>query len=82
MQDWPQHAIGEAVVEFLIVVLAQVDGRVSYVVLRDGFDGARCVFGDAAAPAKPQAAMPLECRPNCHFEPAGTCPSIRHTDPV
>jgi hypothetical protein len=26
--------------------------------------------------------MPLECRPNCYFESAGTCPSIRHTDSV
>ena len=25
MQDRPQHAVGEAVVEFLVVVLAQID---------------------------------------------------------
>ena len=36
MQDRPQHAVGETVVEFLIVVLAQIDGGVSDVVVRDG----------------------------------------------
>ena len=33
MQDRPQHAVGEAVVEFLVVVLAQIDGGVSDVVV-------------------------------------------------
>jgi len=50
--------------------------------VRHGFDGARRIFGDAAAPTKPQAAVPLERWPNSYFEPAGACPSIRHSNPV
>ena len=82
MQDRPQHAVGEAVVEFLLVVLAQVDGRVSDVVVRDGLDGAGCILGDATAPAKPKAAVSLERRADRHFEPAGPCRAIRYADPV
>ena len=36
MQDRPQHAVGEAVVVFLVVVLAQIDGDVGDVVVLDG----------------------------------------------
>jgi hypothetical protein len=82
MQDRPQHAVGKAVVEFLIVVLAQVNCRVGDVVVRDGFDGARCIFGDAAAPAKPQATVPLERRPNRNFEPAGRAARSGTANPV
>ncbi len=35
MQNRPQHAVGEAVVEFLVVILAQIDGGVGDVVVLD-----------------------------------------------
>src|SRR5215475_5763526 len=80
MQDWPQHAVGKAVVEFLVVVFAQIYCCVGNIVLRDRFQRAWGVFGNAAAPAEPEAAVPLQRRPDCHFKPAGSRAAIRNAN--
>src|ERR1035437_9169190 len=58
MQDRPQHTIGEAVVKFLVIVLAQTDGDVGDVVVLDRLGRSRIVFGNVPAPAEPDAAPP------------------------
>ena len=71
MQNRPQHAVGEAVVEFLVVVLAQIDGGVSDVVVFDDLGRPRIVVGRAPAPAEPKSAALAQRRPDRDFEPAG-----------
>src|SRR5689334_9213261 len=82
MQNRPQHAIGESVVKFLIVILAQIDSRVSDVVVGDGLHSARHIFRNASAPAKPETAMPLERGSDRHFESTGPSATIRYTNSV
>src|SRR5689334_22446643 len=55
MQDRPQYPIGETVVKFLIVILAEIDRGKGDVLVRDRFHGPRQIFGDASAPAEPEA---------------------------
>src|ERR1700745_698399 len=82
VQNRPQHAVCESVVEFLIVILAQIECGVSRVVVGDGLHIARHIFRDAPAPAKPEAAMPLERGSDRHFEPAGPSAAIRDATSV
>src|SRR4249920_3982512 len=82
VQNRPQHSIGEAVVEFLVVVLAEVDGGVGNIVVRDRFDRPRPVFSNAPAPAEPEAAMPLKRRSDRHLEPTGPRAAIRNRNSV
>ena len=82
MQDRPQHTVGKAVVEFLVVILAKIDSGIGNVFVRDGLHGPRHIFGNASAPAEPQAAVPLERRPNRDFEPASSRAAIRNSNPV
>src|SRR5262245_2335496 len=82
VQNRPQHAIGETVIEFLVVIFAQVHRRVGNVVLHDRFDSPRRVFGYATAPAEPQAAIALERRPDRNLEPASPCAAVRNTNSV
>ena len=82
VQDRPQHTIGKAIVEFLVVILAEIDCGKGDVFVRDGFHGPRHIFGNASAPAEPQAAVPLERGPDSDFEPAGPRAAIRHRNPV
>ena len=82
MQDRPQHPIGEAVVEFLVVVLAQIGGGVSDVVVLDDPGRARIVISRAPAPAKPKAAAPPQRRPDRDFEPPGARVAIGNANSV
>ena len=63
MQDRPQHAVGEAVVEFLVVFLAQIDGGIGDIVVLDDLGVARIVIRDPPAPAEPKSAAPPKYRP-------------------
>src|SRR6476646_12227380 len=82
MQDGPQHTVCETVVELLGVVLAQIDGGVSGVVVDNGLDCWYQTVCNASAPAKPEATVPLERGSDRHFEPAGPRAAIRNTNSV
>src|SRR5215472_11370233 len=82
MQNRPQHAIGESIVEFLIVILAEINGCVSDVVVGNGLHSVRHIFGNASAPAKPEAAVPLERGSDRHFEAARPSATIRYANSV
>src|ERR1017187_376342 len=82
MQDRPQHTVGEAVVEFLVVVLAQTDGDVGDVVVLDRLGRLRIVFGNASAPAEPAAAPPPKHRSDRHFEPAGPRSAVGNANAI
>ncbi len=82
MQNRPQHPVGEAVVEFLVVVLAQIDGGVSDVVVLDDPGRARIVIRRTPAPAEPKAATPPQRRPDRDFEPAGARVAIGNANSV
>src|SRR5262245_7026778 len=83
VENRPQHAIGEAVVVFLVIFLGEVADDVSDLVARDrpGFDlGARRY---ASAPTEPNPRHALERRLDGDLEPAGTHPAlIRNGYPV
>jgi len=64
MQNRPQHAISEAVVEFLVIVFAQTEGDVGDVVALDRLGRAWIVVRNASAPADPDAAAPSQRRAN------------------
>ena len=83
MQDRPQHPVGEAVVEFLVVVLAQVDGDVSDIVVLDGLGRTRIVV-ERARPLQPNHTPPLlaQRRADCDFEPAGASTAIGNANSV
>ena len=70
MQDRPQHAVGEAVVVFLVVVFGKVGDDILDVFVFDGLGFQFVSFGDLAAPAEPDAAVFLERRPQRDFKPA------------
>src|SRR5476649_1962639 len=76
MQDWPQYAIGKAVVEFLVIVLLQANRDIGNAVTLDRFGRLRLAVGDLTVPAEPEAAALLERRPNRDFEPAGPLPAV------
>jgi hypothetical protein len=82
MQNRPQHTVRKAVVEFLIVVLGEINGRVSDVILRNDFHRLRHILRDAAAPAKPQPAVTLERGADCDFKSARPCATVGNADPV
>ena len=50
--------------------------------MSDRLDRLLSLFGNASAPAKPQAAVPLERRSDRHFEPAGSRAAIRNGNSV
>src|SRR5262249_32641278 len=52
------------------------------VVMGDGFDTPWRVFCNAPAPAEPEAALPLERRPDRHLEAAGSGAAIRNANSV
>jgi len=70
MQNRPQHTVGEAVVIFLVVVVGQVGDGIFDVLVLDGMRFQLACCRDPAAPAKPDAAVPLKRRPQRDFEPA------------
>src|SRR5262245_13778708 len=70
MQNGPQHPVCEAVVEFLIIVLAEIDGGVGCVVLSHRADGPRYVLRNAATPTEPQTAVSFKRRPDRNFKSA------------
>ena len=82
MQDRPQHTIGEAVVEFLVVILAEIDG--GEVMLSCVMDFTVRGISSATRPLQPnhRPPMPLERRPDRDFEPAGPRAAIRNGNPV
>src|SRR5262249_7567648 len=82
MQNRPKHTVGEAVVEFLVVVLAEDSGGVRNAARSDGFHPPRRVVGNAPAPAEPKAAVPLERWPDRNFEPTGPRAMIRNANSV
>ncbi len=82
MQDRPQHAVGEAVVKFLVIVLAQIDGGVGDVVGLDDLGGLRIVVRDTPAPAEPKPAAPAQRWPDCDLEPAGARAAIGNANSV
>ena len=63
MQDRPQHAVGEAVVVFVVVLGAEIGHDIVDVVMMDrvGLDRI-ALAGDLAAPAEPHA-LPLDAAP-------------------
>ena len=82
MQNRPQHTVGKAVVEFLVVVLAQIDGGVSDVVVFGDLGGTRVFFRDTPAPAEPKTAAPPQRRPDRDLEPAGARVAIGNANSV
>src|ERR1700688_1882026 len=82
MQYRPQHAIGKAVVEFLVIVLAQTDSDVGNVVALDGLGRLRIVIRNASAPAEPDAAAPSQRGTDRYLEPAGPRPAIRNANAI
>ena len=77
MQDRPQHPVGEAVVEFLVVVLAQVDGDVGSVVLIDALgrplaSATRPLQPNQRPPRRRSAARIATSRPPARALPSGT----------
>src|SRR5216683_6268055 len=82
VQDWPQHTVGEAIVEFLVVVLTEIDSGVGRIVVNDRLDRPRNVIRNASAPAEPKAAVPLKRRPNRYLEPTGPRAAIGNANPV
>src|SRR5215831_20065457 len=70
VQDRPQHAIGEAVVIFLIVGLDQVGDDVGHVAALNG-PGRDLLFSrNRSTPAEPEAAVALEQRAHRNGKPA------------
>ena len=82
MQNWPQHTVRKTVVEFLVVVLGQINSGVSDIVLRRDLDGLRHIFRNATAPAKPQSSVTLERRADRDFKSAGSRAAVGNADPV
>src|SRR6476661_1885557 len=82
VEDRPQHTVCETIVEFLVVIFAEIDGGVGNVVVSDRLDRPRQIFSNASAPAKPEAAVPLKRRPDRDFKPAGPCAAIRNRNSV
>ncbi len=82
VQDRPQHTIGEAVVEFLVIGLAQINSGIGNIIVRNGLHITGHIFGNAPAPAEPQAAVPLKRRSDRHLEPAGPRAAIRNANPI
>jgi hypothetical protein len=62
MQQWPQRAIGEAVIEVGMVAVRQVDGGVLHHTVLQPVHFAAGVSRYLAAPAKPQPATFLQRR--------------------
>ena len=75
VQDRPQHTIGEAVVVFLKIIAGEIGDDIFDVLVLD-----RSRFplagGDFAAPAQPDAAVLLQCRPQSDLKPAGALCAI------
>src|SRR4051794_7656804 len=72
MQDRPEHAIGEAVVVFLVVLGVQTGRHELDVVVVDCRGLERIAFArDLAAPAEPHARPFAKRRLDGHFEAAG-----------
>ena len=82
MQNRPQHAVSETVIEFLVIVLAQVDGGVSGIVVLGDLSGTRIVVGCASTPAKPKPAALAQRRPDRDLEPAGARVAIGNANSV
>src|SRR5262249_4786953 len=72
VQDRPEHAIGKAVVVFLVILGAETGHHIVDVVVMDGRRlGFRALAGDLAAPAKPDALAMAHRRLHADFKPAG-----------
>ncbi len=71
MQERPQYAVGEAVVIFLVVVVAEVRHHIADVVVLDrlGLDRIT-VLGDISAPAEPYALTVTQRRVDGDFKSA------------
>src|SRR5437660_1128066 len=73
MQHRPQHAVGEAVVVFLVVLRPEAgDHVIDIVMLDDAGLGRLALAGDLAAPAKPYALAMAQRRLHRHLKAA--CP--------
>src|SRR5215471_7654903 len=82
VEDRPEHAVREPIIEFLVVVLTQIDRGIRDVVVCDGLDPTRLILRNSSAPAEPEAAVPLECGSDRNFEPTGPRAAIRQTNSV
>ena len=82
VEDRPQHAIGEAVVIFLVVLDREIGHDVGDVLLhhRVSFDLRLC--DRLAAPTEPDAAVTFQCGPQRDFEATGAVGAIRDAHPV
>ena len=84
VQDRPQHAVGEAVVVFLVVLLGEVGHHVAQAALVMVLVARSSIRGDRSAPAEPEAAVLLEQGAHGHRETAGLAAAVgvRDGDPV
>ena len=63
MEDRPEHAVGQAVVVFLIIDGREIDQRVRYLVHLDRLRLRGRLVVDLAAPAKPESVRDFSARP-------------------
>ena len=71
VQQRPQHAVGEAVVIFLMVVDVEIESDIADVAPLDDLRRSGRLLGDAAAPAAPHALTPAQRRLDRDREAAG-----------
>src|SRR5262249_25855857 len=76
MENRPQHPIGEAVIILLIIMFRQVGDNVLDVLVFEGSRPQLVLGANLSAPPDPNSAVVLQCRPQCHFEPAGALGAI------
>src|SRR4051812_43448643 len=85
MQHRPEHAVGKAVVIFLVVLGPEAGHDVVDVLVPDSA-GLECLSlaSDLAAPAEPKSLAVTQCGLDGHFEAAGTSAGlpVRHRDAV
>src|SRR5690606_30723491 len=77
MQDRPQHAVGEAVVIFVVIFLRQIGDDIGNLVGLDGL-GLQALVGNASAPAEPDAWMFLQRRQYSDLKPPGAAARARN----
>ena len=70
MQDWPQHAIGKAVVVFVKAFLRKIGNHIFDIVMSKRARLKRIAGCDLAAPAQPETAVIVKRWPQCDFETA------------
>ena len=82
VQDRPQHAIGEAVVVFLVILDRKIGHDIGDVLLHHGVSFDLGLRDGLAAPAEPHSAATFQGRPQRDLEAAGAIGAIGDAHPV